>query len=154
MACDTSLGPCSGATMTTSGSGCHRSPFSDISNCQSSSTPSLTQGIFRGDRQVFDLPLTPIGTEFQSTIWKSLTEMFGSTMSYSEQATSLVVRAQFVPSLRERCNPISDCYPCHRVIAHLVASAVSPAVSMQALVARTRAQTHNNSLVITVPPAN
>ena len=30
---------------------------------------------FAGDRQVFDLPLTPIGPEFQSTIWKSLTEI-------------------------------------------------------------------------------
>ena len=74
---------------------------------------------FAGDRQVFDLPLTPTGTEFQSTVWKSLTDIkFGSTVSYSEQATSLgrasAVRA--VASANGR-NPISIVIPCHRVIA-------------------------------------
>jgi len=74
---------------------------------------------FAGDRQVFDLPLSPTGTEFQSTVWKSLTDIkFGSTVSYSEQATSLgrasAVRA--VASANGR-NPISIVIPCHRVIA-------------------------------------
>jgi methylated-DNA-[protein]-cysteine S-methyltransferase len=74
---------------------------------------------FAGDRQVFDLPLSPTGTEFQSTVWKSLTDIkFGSTVSYSEQSTSLgrasAVRA--VASANGR-NPISIVIPCHRVIA-------------------------------------
>ena len=74
---------------------------------------------FAGDRKVFDLPLSPIGTEFQSTVWTSLTDIkFGSTVSYSEQATSLgrasAVRA--VASANGR-NPISIVIPCHRVIA-------------------------------------
>jgi methylated-DNA-[protein]-cysteine S-methyltransferase len=74
---------------------------------------------FAGDRQEFDLPLKPIGTEFQSTVWKSLTKVkFGSTVSYSEQATSLgrasAVRA--VASANGR-NPISIVIPCHRVVA-------------------------------------
>ena len=74
---------------------------------------------FVGDRQEFDLPLKPIGTEFQSTVWRSLTEIkFGSTVSYSEQATSIgrasAVRA--VASANGR-NPISLVIPCHRVVA-------------------------------------
>jgi methylated-DNA-[protein]-cysteine S-methyltransferase len=74
---------------------------------------------FVGDRQEFDLPLKPIGTEFQSTVWRSLTEIkFGSTVSYSEQATSIgrasAVRA--VASANGR-NPISIVIPCHRVVA-------------------------------------
>lgn len=74
---------------------------------------------FVGDRQEFELPLEPIGTEFQSSVWKSLTEIkFGSTVSYSEQATSLgrasAVRA--VASANGR-NPISIVIPCHRVVA-------------------------------------
>jgi len=74
---------------------------------------------FVGDRQEFDLPLEPIGTEFQSSVWRSLTEIkFGSTVSYSEQATSIgrasAVRA--VASANGR-NPISIVIPCHRVVA-------------------------------------
>ena len=74
---------------------------------------------FVGDRQEFDLRLKPIGTEFQSTVWRSLTEIkFGSTVSYSEQATSIgrasAVRA--VASANGR-NPISIVIPCHRVVA-------------------------------------
>ena len=71
------------------------------------------------DRQEFDLPLTPIGTEFQSTVWRSLTEIkFGSTVSYSEQATSLgrVSAVRAIASANGR-NPISIVIPCHRVIA-------------------------------------
>ena len=97
---------------------------------------------FAGDRQVFDLPLTPTGTEFQSTVWKSLTDIkFGSTVSYSEQATSLgrasAVRA--VASANGR-NPISIVIPCHRHCGIWWPRRFCRRSRCKAMVARTRAQ--------------
>ena len=74
---------------------------------------------FGGNRQHFDLPLEPVGTEFQRMVWNSLTHIeYGSTLSYSEQAVGLgrpsAVRA--VASANGR-NPISIVVPCHRVIS-------------------------------------
>ena len=89
------------------------------------SSPAAEQAIgqlteyFDGKRQNFDLPLEPVGTEFQCTVWNSLTHIkYGSTLSYSEQALALgrpsAVRA--VASANGR-NPISIVVPCHRVIS-------------------------------------
>ena len=82
-------------------------------------TVSQLAEYFDGERQCFDLPLEPIGTDFQRTVWRSLTQIeHGSTLSYSEQAASLgrasAVRA--VASANGR-NPISIVIPCHRVVA-------------------------------------
>lgn len=82
-------------------------------------TISQLDEYFTGDRRHFDLPLDPIGTEFQRMVWRSLSQIeYGSTLSYSEQAASLgrpsAVRA--VASANGR-NPISIVIPCHRVIA-------------------------------------
>ena len=89
------------------------------------SSPAVEQTVvqlteyFNGERQNFDLPLEPIGTEFQSMVWNSLTQIeYGSTLSYSKQALALgresAVRA--VASANGR-NPISIVVPCHRVIS-------------------------------------
>ena len=82
-------------------------------------TISQLSEYFDGARQCFDLPLEPIGTEFQGIVWKSLTQIeYGSTVSYSEQSDTIgrpsAVRA--VASANGR-NPISIVIPCHRVIA-------------------------------------
>jgi methylated-DNA-[protein]-cysteine S-methyltransferase len=74
---------------------------------------------FTGDRQYFDLPVEPMGTEFQRMVWNSLTTIeYGSTSSYSQQSNDLgrasAVRA--IASANGR-NPISIVIPCHRVIA-------------------------------------
>ena len=73
---------------------------------------------FAGERQHFDLPLAPVGTEFQCAVWKALREIpFGQTRSYAQQAASIgrpkAVRAVGAANGR---NPISIVVPCHRVI--------------------------------------
>jgi len=73
---------------------------------------------FDGTRTDFTVPLDLRGTEFQKTVWESLTRIpFGQTVSYAEQAASLgrptAVRA--VASANGK-NPVSIVVPCHRVI--------------------------------------
>ncbi|MDA3028526.1 MAG: methylated-DNA--[protein]-cysteine S-methyltransferase, partial [Actinomycetota bacterium] len=73
---------------------------------------------FAGDRTQFTLPLDPAGTEFQKTVWSSLSRIpSGSTSSYAEQAAAIgrpsAVRA--VASANGR-NPLAVIVPCHRVI--------------------------------------
>lgn len=73
---------------------------------------------FAGTRRVFDLPLDPLGTEFQQQAWLALREIpFGETRSYGEQARAIgrpsAVRA--IGGANGR-NPLSIVVPCHRVI--------------------------------------
>jgi len=73
---------------------------------------------FAGSRQDFDLPLEPVGTEFQLAVWNALRKIpFGETRSYSEQAAMIgnpaAVRAVGAANGK---NPISIVVPCHRVI--------------------------------------
>jgi methylated-DNA-[protein]-cysteine S-methyltransferase len=73
---------------------------------------------FAGERQVFDLPLDFIGTDFQRQVWQALlTIPFGETRSYSDIARQIgapdAVRAVGAANGR---NPLSIVAPCHRVI--------------------------------------
>lgn len=73
---------------------------------------------FAGTRQDFDLPLEPVGSEFQLAVWNALREIpFGETRSYSQQAAMIgnpaAVRAVGAANGK---NPISIVVPCHRVI--------------------------------------
>ena len=73
---------------------------------------------FDGDRTTFDVPLDPIGTDFQQTAWAALrTIPYGETISYGEQAARLGDRrkARAVGAANGR-NPISIIVPCHRVV--------------------------------------
>ncbi len=73
---------------------------------------------FAGTRRTFDLPLDPIGTEFQQRAWGALREIpYGETVSYGTQARRLgdVGLARAVGAANGR-NPISIIVPCHRVI--------------------------------------
>jgi len=73
---------------------------------------------FAGERQVFDLPLDPSGTDFQLEAWLALRAIpFGTTISYGDQAEKLGDRAKAraVGSANAR-NPISIIVPCHRVV--------------------------------------
>jgi methylated-DNA-[protein]-cysteine S-methyltransferase len=73
---------------------------------------------FDGDRTTFDVPLDPVGTDFQRTAWAALrTIPFGETISYGEQAARLGDRrkARAVGAANGR-NPISIIVPCHRVV--------------------------------------
>lgn len=73
---------------------------------------------FAGTRQSFDLPLHPIGTPFQLTVWRELTRIpYGATTSYGELARRIeqpqAVRAVGAANGR---NPLPIVVPCHRVI--------------------------------------
>jgi methylated-DNA-[protein]-cysteine S-methyltransferase len=73
---------------------------------------------FAGDRQTFDLPLDPVGSDFHLRAWEALRGIpYGETLSYGEQARRLgdVALARAVGSANGK-NPISIIVPCHRVI--------------------------------------
>lgn len=94
-------------------------------NATRKETPLLSKVIsqlnayFTGQRQAFDLPLAPEGTDFQQTVWKQLLNIpFGVTHSYQWQARQInrpnAVRAVGAANGK---NPIPIIIPCHRVIA-------------------------------------
>ena len=73
---------------------------------------------FAGTRQQFDVPLAPVGTEFQRKVWKGLQEIpYGETKSYKQQSIFLgnekAVRAVAKANGE---NGIAIIIPCHRVI--------------------------------------
>lgn len=71
-----------------------------------------------GRRTRFDLPLAPVGDEFQQSVWRMLREIpYGDTVTYGELAVRLGDRnlARRVGGAVGR-NPISILVPCHRVV--------------------------------------
>ncbi len=73
---------------------------------------------FDGHRTEFDVPLDPVGTEFQRAAWDTLRSIpYGTTVSYGEQAERMGDRrkARAVGAANGR-NPISIVVPCHRVV--------------------------------------
>lgn len=73
---------------------------------------------FEGQRNIFDLPLAPEGTEFQKKVWKALSEIpFGETRSYGEIAKVIGnEKASRAVGMANNKNPIMIVIPCHRVI--------------------------------------
>lgn len=73
---------------------------------------------FKGERKVFDLPLSPEGTEFQGKVWTLLSDIpYGETISYMELSkrygNTKAIRAV---GTANGSNPICIIIPCHRVI--------------------------------------
>ncbi|GHB09966.1 methylated-DNA--protein-cysteine methyltransferase [Salinicola rhizosphaerae] len=73
---------------------------------------------FAGQRETFDLTLTPDGTPFQQRVWQALADIpYGETRSYRDIATAIgapnAVRAVGAANGR---NPLALIVPCHRVI--------------------------------------
>ena len=73
---------------------------------------------FSNKRKEFDLPLEPVGTEFQLKVWHELLNIpFGTTASYQEIANRLgdpkSIRAAASANGK---NPLAIIIPCHRVI--------------------------------------
>ena len=87
-----------------------RNPFKEI--C------SQLQAYFAGDLQEFDLPLSPVGTDFQQRVWNALTEIpYGETWSYGELARHIgKPKASRAVGAANGLNPIPVIIPCHRVI--------------------------------------
>lgn len=73
---------------------------------------------FAGSRSTFDLPLDPVGSDFQRSAWDALRRIpFAETVSYGEQARRMgdARKARAVGAANGR-NPISIIVPCHRVV--------------------------------------
>ena len=71
-----------------------------------------------GTRTVFDLPLSPRGSDFQVRVWDLVAAVpYGQTASYGELARRLGdgASAQEVGAAVGR-NPLSILIPCHRII--------------------------------------
>jgi methylated-DNA-[protein]-cysteine S-methyltransferase len=73
---------------------------------------------FEGKRTSFTVNLYPLGTEFQTKVWRALSEIpFGETRSYGEIAKRIgQTKAVRAVGAANRRNPISIIVPCHRVI--------------------------------------
>lgn len=76
------------------------------------------EAYFAGQSADFEVPLYPVGTDFQMAVWQELLRIpYGATRSYKQQAAALgnpdAVRA--VASANGR-NNVAILIPCHRVI--------------------------------------
>ncbi len=72
---------------------------------------------FADPRTRFDLPLAPVGTEFQQRAWRALQRIpSGTARTYGELARRLESAPRAVGGAC-RANPIPIVVPCHRVIA-------------------------------------
>jgi len=71
-----------------------------------------------GSRKQFDLPLNPIGTDFQKRVWNILrTIPYGEHWSYKQVAIALgKPTAARAVGMANNKNPIPIIIPCHRVI--------------------------------------
>lgn len=76
------------------------------------------QEYFNGSRTIFDLPLAPMGTEFQRRVWAALEAIpYGETRSYKQIGEAIgQPRACRAVGMANNRNPISIIIPCHRVI--------------------------------------
>lgn len=73
---------------------------------------------FAGTRTRFDLPLAPVGTEFQRRVWAATSAIpFGETATYGKIARKIGVPngSRAVGGALNR-NPICIVVPCHRVV--------------------------------------
>ena len=74
---------------------------------------------FARDRKDFDLPLAPVGTAFQQTVWNALLGVgYGETATYGEIAHRIgkTNAASRAVGLANGQNPIPIVIPCHRII--------------------------------------
>ena len=87
--------------------------------------PVLTEAVrqltayFARELTDFDLPLAPVGTDFQQRVWHRLSAIpYGETASYGEVARGLGMTnaASRAVGLANGRNPIPLVVPCHRVI--------------------------------------
>lgn len=79
---------------------------------------SQLSAYFAGERTDFDLPLAPVGTDFQRRVWAALeTIPYGTTWSYAQLADRIgSPGAARAVGLANGRNPISIVVPCHRVV--------------------------------------
>jgi methylated-DNA-[protein]-cysteine S-methyltransferase len=81
-------------------------------------TQAQLEEYFDGERTNFELPVAPVGSEFQQRVWAVLERIpFGQTVTYGQIAAEIGGRtvAQMVGQAVGR-NPVSIVIPCHRVV--------------------------------------
>jgi len=91
---------------------------------QSREDPLLADAIrqlneyFAGTRETFSVPLRPVGTPFQLSVWRALEEIpYGRTRSYRDIACALGrPTATRAVGAANGQNPLPIFVPCHRVI--------------------------------------
>ena len=73
---------------------------------------------FAGKLRTFAVPLGPVGTPFQLSVWEALRQIpYGETRTYGEIAAAIGnPRACRAVGMANNRNPISILIPCHRVI--------------------------------------
>jgi len=71
-----------------------------------------------GQRQVFDLPLSPAGTPFQQTVWRALLDIpYGETECYGSVAARVgCPKGARAVGMANHRNPLPILIPCHRVV--------------------------------------
>ena len=76
------------------------------------------ESYFLGTLREFELPLDPVGSEFQLKVWSALSRIpFGETRTYGDIAKVVEQpRAARAVGLANHDNPIAIVVPCHRVI--------------------------------------
>lgn len=75
------------------------------------------EAYFAGDRESFNLPLSPQGTAFQRRVWRALSGIpKGRVLTYGELAARLASSPRAVGGACG-ANPIPIIVPCHRVLA-------------------------------------
>lgn len=77
------------------------------------------EAYFAGRLQVFDLPMAPMGTQFQQDVWRLLCEIaFGKRSTYGQVTARLGLTREHARAVGTAVgrNPISVVIPCHRVV--------------------------------------
>jgi methylated-DNA-[protein]-cysteine S-methyltransferase len=76
------------------------------------------EAYFCGARTQFDLPLDPVGSEFEMEVWNELCAIpYGETRSYGQIAKAVgQPKGSRAVGLANNHNPIAIIVPCHRVI--------------------------------------
>lgn len=92
--------------------------FTMASSAVIEQTVNQLDDYFAGHLTAFNIPLHPVGTDFQRRVWKALLDIpFGQTRSYMEIAKS-IGNPQGVRAVAQAigANGIGIIIPCHRVI--------------------------------------
>ena len=74
---------------------------------------------FAGEREEFDLPLAPVGSDFQQRVWAALRAIpYGTTATYGQIAAQLGLGPEAARAVGSAngSNPIPVIVPCHRVV--------------------------------------
>ena len=74
---------------------------------------------FAGRRRDFELPLAPVGTDFQLRVWKALCAIpYGAVRNYGDIARAIgQPKASRAVGQANGRNPLPIVIPCHRVLA-------------------------------------